>query len=265
MKHSTQPPKSYRAALVTGATSGIGEAFARALPDSTDLLLTGRDGDALDRLTMALSRPGRRVETLSADLATESGLDGVIESAEAFGIDLLVANAGQGPFGYFLDAPEDSVRDTVLVNALAPAMLLRRLLPGMLDRADAGGARAGAIVVASDVAFLPVPKLATYAATKAFDLSLTEAVTAELARRPIDILALCPTATRSQFAARSGFSLSNIPGAQSPDHVARRALATIGYQTTLTMGPVSTALFGGTAFGRAAAARVLGGVMRLVR
>ena len=87
-----------------------------------------------------------------------------------------------GPFGDFLQASEESLRATVSVNVMAPVVLSRRLLPGMLARAkDERRRRAGLIIVSSNTAFLPVPRLAAYAASKAFDLSLAEALAAELA------------------------------------------------------------------------------------
>lgn len=251
---SMRPPP--RAALITGATSGIGEAFARAMPPSTALLLTGRDEGALGSLAAEVGA-GRLVETVAADLATEQGLETVSEAGQRFGLDLLVCNAGQGPFGDFLSAPESGLRDTVAVNVTAPLVLLRRLLPGMIERAEAPeAARAGAIVVASTAGFLPVPRLAAYAASKAFDLSLAEALAAELAGRPVDILALCPTATRSRFAERSGLG-GNLPGAQNPAHVARRALAALGRQRTLVLGPISGSVLAVPALVRAAAAQAL--------
>ena len=85
-----------RTALVTGASSGIGEAFARALPGGTSLLLTGRNHDALAALAAELSGAGRKIATVAADLATEDGLDAVATRAGEFGIDLLVLNAGCG-------------------------------------------------------------------------------------------------------------------------------------------------------------------------
>jgi len=149
-----------RAALVTGATSGIGEAFARALPATTGLLLTGRNSDALGALAAALSAPSRRrpVETIGADLAAQAGIGAVAAHAEAFGIDLLILNAGTGRFGDFLQVPEAALRETVAVNVLSPAVLARRLLPGMLERARRADRRAGLIVVASAAAFVPVPR-----------------------------------------------------------------------------------------------------------
>lgn len=94
-----------------------------------------------------------------------------------------VCNAGLRPFGDFLTAKEDGLRSTVLVNAMAPLVLMRRLLPGMIERARASNTRSGLIVVSE---FPPVPRLAVYAASKAFDLSLTEEVDAEVTGDPID-------------------------------------------------------------------------------
>ncbi len=256
MESMTRTSTRHRAALVTGATSGIGEAFARALPTSTDALLTGRNAAALERLATELVAPGRRVETVVADLATDAGLDAVAARAEAIGMDLLIANAGVGPFGDFLQASEESLRATVSVNVMAPVVLSRRLLPGMIRRARAAGRRAGLIVVSSNAAFLPVPRLATYAASKAFDLSLAEALAAELAGEPVDVLALCPTATRTRFAARSGFG-GNLPGSEDPADVAAAALHSLGRVRTLVRGPLSGLLLSGPAFARAALAQTL--------
>lgn len=249
---------SKQSALVTGATSGIGHAFALALPPTCRLLLTGRDSEVLQRLPQELS--GREVETVQADLATEDGLDIVSGAAERAGIDLLICNAGVGPYGDFLRAEETALRQTVSVNVMAPLVLLRRLLPGMINRAEASGRRAGVIVVSSGLAFLPVPRLAAYAASKAFDLSLTEALGAELAGRPVDMLAICPSATRSRFSDRSGFGRTP-PLAQSPGYVAERALAALGRQRTLVLGPVSGSVFAVPAVVRAGMAHALGLVL----
>lgn len=243
------------AALVTGATGGIGAAFAKELPSGTAVLLTGRDEAALAQA--ARSRGGSAlVETLGADLATGAGLDAVAAAADRLGIDLLICNAGVGPFGDLLATEEAALRATVDVNVTAPLVLIRRLLPGMIARARASQRRAGLIVVSSGLGFVPVPRLAVYAASKAFDLSLTEALAAELTGEPIDVLALCPTATSSHFAARSGYG-GTLPGAQHPDYVARRALAALGRQRTLAFGPISGAVLSGPALVRAALAQAL--------
>lgn len=256
--------RTYKAALITGASSGIGAAFAHALPAPTALLLTGRDPDALEGLRQAVTTDGRRVQCIVADLATEAGVADVANAADAFAIDLLITNAGLGPFGPFLQAPEQALHDTVAVNVMATTLLVRRLLPGLLTRALAHDSRAGLVVVASGVAFLPVPNLAVYAASKAFDLSLTEALAAELIAEPIDVLALCPTATRSRFAERSGYR-GSIPGAQDPGYVARAALAALGRRRTLVLGAVSGPLLGVAAVARAASAQAIALVARQTR
>lgn len=243
-----------RAALVTGATSGIGEAFARALPPETALLLSGRDEDKLDRLRVELGG-ARRIDVVAADLATAAGLDALASAAHLFEPDLLIANAGIGPYCDILETDEADLRDLVSVNVVAPLLLARRLLPDMIATARSGRRRCGFIAVSSTAAFLPMPKLAAYAASKSFLLSWTEALAAELWRDPIDILALCPTATRSDFARRSGFG-AGIPGAQDPAHVASKALTALGRRRTLVMGPVSSAVFTGPVLLRAAAAQM---------
>jgi hypothetical protein len=253
--------RTYKAALITGASSGIGEAFAHALPKQTALLLTGRNPDALEALRQAFTADGRRVQSVVADLATTAGIEAVASAADAFGIDLLIANAGLGPFGPFLEVPEQALHDTVAVNVMATTLLLRRLLPGLLARALEQGSRSGLVVVASGIAFLPVPNFAVYAASKAFDLSLAEALAAELAADPIDVLALCPTATRSRFAQRSGYG-GSIPGAQDPGYVARAALAALGRRRTLVLGPVSGPLLSVAAIARAASAEAISLVTR---
>jgi uncharacterized protein len=249
----------FRAALITGSSSGIGEAFARAIAAPTALLLTGRNEEVLRRLSRELG-PHRLVEMIAADLTTEHGLNVLCAAAERLRIDLLICNAGVGPFGDFLATDEAALSQTVAVNILAPVILIRRLLPGMLARAEADGRRAGLIVVSSNTAFLPVPRLAAYAASKAFGLSLAEALAAELAGQPIDVLALCPTVTRTRFAERSGFGRVP-PLAQSPAHVARRALAALGRERTLVLGPISGSAFTFPALFRAAAAQMFQAIL----
>jgi short-subunit dehydrogenase len=101
-----------------------------------------------------------------------------------------------------------------------------------------------------------VPRLATYAGQKLFASSLAEALAAELTAEPVDVLALCPTATRSRFAERSGWD-SEIPGAQSPRHVANAALRALERQRTLVLGPLSGTVLAVPALARAAIAQAI--------
>lgn len=227
---------TYRFALVTGASSGIGAAFARALPPQTSLLLTGRDESRLADLAAALGRERRSVETVAADLGDEAGRAAVIAAARALPLDLLINNAGIARFGRLVDNPAQREREMVEVNCLAPVLLTRALLPDMLARATADGRRAGVIVVASTAAFFALPRLATYAATKAFDLAFAEGLAGELRHAPVDVLALCPESTRTRFFARAGMRQPGPPFLADPDWVAREGLAALGRKTVHVVG-----------------------------
>lgn len=226
-------------ALITGATSGIGEAFARLLPRETDLLLTGRDADRLAALRTELGGPAvqdRQVETLAADLASEEGRAALLDRAADMPLDLLINNAGLGCFGALTDNPPEAERAMVEVNVLAPVLLTRALLPGMLQRARSARRRAGLIVVASTAGFAPLPYLSTYAATKAFDLFFAEGLAGELMREPIDVLALCPGATRTNFQARAGGLRYAESKMASAEQVAREGLAMLGRKPVHVVG-----------------------------
>ena len=222
------PAMPHRSALVTGATSGIGAAFARALPEETNLLLVARHADDLSAARAALERPGRRVETVAADLITDEGRNAVIAKAEELEIDLLINNAGVGSFGAVIENTLEFERATVELNVVAVTVLTRALLPGMLERAAVAHRRAGLILVSSTTAFQPVPFLATYSASKSFILAYGEALASELARKPVDVLVLCPGATRTNFGQRAGFAVGALPGADDPMDVARAGLHALG-------------------------------------
>ena len=106
----------HRCALITGATYGIGKAFAEALPVTTNLVLTGRTEAKLAALKESLAHIGRRIEIVPADLATQEGRDWVIAAADAAGIDLLVNNAGLGHFGSLIENPPEAEREMTEVN-----------------------------------------------------------------------------------------------------------------------------------------------------
>jgi short-subunit dehydrogenase len=249
---------TYRMALVTGASSGIGRAFAEALPASTGLLLVARDRVRLDEVSAGLASPGRTIATLPADLTTDRGREAVIERARQIGVDLLINNAGRGRLGRLLDHEPEDARATVELNVVTPLVLIRALLPGMLERARRENRRAGLIIVSSSTAFAPGPYFATYAASKAFDLVLAESLAEELRGEPVDVLALCPGATRSEFGRRAGFALGNLPGAATPRAVAEEALAALGRHTVLVSGRLRRAAYAPVILPRAIAARALG-------
>ena len=227
---------TYRAALVTGASSGIGEAFARLLPDATDLLVTGRQEAPLRALVAELSRPGRRVAYLLADLARSDEVQRVIDAAETFGIDLLINNAGLGHFGTIVDSERRRETEMVLVNVVAPTILTNALLPGMLRRVAGQDRRAGIIIVASVVSFFPVPWMTTYAATKAFDLMYALGLAVELRGQAVDVLALCPGSTATRFGERAGSRSGPVAVGHSSEKVAAAGLAALGRRDVVVVG-----------------------------
>jgi short-subunit dehydrogenase len=223
-------PRHWKTALVTGASSGIGDAIARELSaQGTDLVVVARDAGRLDALAKELrERDGISVDVLPADLADAAQLARV-EARLASGdspIELLVNNAGFGTSGQFAELPIDKEEREVRVNVIAPVRLTRAVLPGMLER------ERGAVMNVSSMASLQaVPRNATYAATKAFLTSFTESLHEELRGTGVTVTAVLPGFTRTEFQERAGLrdagTRSGLPSAawQSAEQCAREAIA----------------------------------------
>jgi len=175
--------------LVTGASSGLGEEFARQLAArGGDLVLVARSADRLEALAEDLRARHRvTVTTLPADLSLPAEVSRVAAQAATTEIDVLVNNAGFGTYGTFADLDAGREHDEIMVNAVAAVDLAHAVLPGMLGRR-----RGGIITVASAAAFQPSPRQAVYGATKAFALAFSEALWAETRGSGVRILALCP-------------------------------------------------------------------------
>lgn len=200
----------WRSALITGASSGIGLAFARALAaQGVRLTLVARDGTRLDEVADELRAAHEvKVETVSADLRTAAGLAevGNLLRAEDEPVDLLVNNAGVGTRGAFATLDPAAEADVVALSVTAVLELCHSALPGMLAR------RQGWIVnVASLAAMQPTPLTATYGAAKAFSLSLSEALYDELRGTGVHVSALCPSFTATEFHTRAGVDVSRVP------------------------------------------------------
>ena len=185
-----------KTALVTGASSGLGREFARALAErGTNTLLVARSEDKLRRLADELSGlHGVRSEAVAADLSDPRAPAAIAERAveASGGVDVLVNNAGVGSYGAFTHhRGAEELRREIAVNVGAVTELTHALLPQMLDRRD------GAIInVASTAAFQPDPYMAVYGASKAFVLSFSEALWGEVSPHGVKILALCPGGLR---------------------------------------------------------------------
>ncbi|HUG36784.1 MAG TPA: SDR family oxidoreductase [Candidatus Limnocylindrales bacterium] len=211
-------------ALVTGASAGLGEVFARRLAErEMNLVLTARRAERLAALAAELSAGhGVEILTIPADLARRGEADRVWrEATTGRGIDLLVNNAGFGAQGDFAEVDLQRHLDLVEVNCTAPMVLAHLAIAHMRPR---GGG--GIINVSSIAAFQPVPTLATYAAAKAFVLSLSEALWAENRRWGIRVLALCPGRTPTEFQEVAGTgSAEGAFGFRTPEQVVDVGLA----------------------------------------
>lgn len=207
-------------AVVTGASSGIGAAYADALAGRGHrVLAVARRADRLDAL--AARRPGRIVP-LAADLTASGAVDDVVSRAAELGpVELLVSNAGRGAFGPVAKSAPEAAREMVQLNVTAGVELVIRLLPGMTDRGSGG-----IVLVSSSGAYYPVPNLAVYDATKAFLLSFAESLSLEVEGSGVRVMALCPGPTRSEFGEAAGMAdmIDKAPGVLSPDAVVAEAM-----------------------------------------
>jgi uncharacterized protein len=188
-------------ALVTGASSGIGLAFARALHRRGErLILVARRAERLRHLVEELGGE-EKVLAVPLDLA-EASSPGQLEAAlnaRGLGVDLLVNNAGRGDTGRFHERPLSSALEIVDLNTRAVVELTRRFLPPMVSRG-----RGHILNVVSMSAFQPVPFLAVYAASKAFVLSFTEALSVEIEGTGVRVQALCPGNILTEFQGIAG-------------------------------------------------------------
>ena len=185
-------------ALVTGASSGIGEAFARELcVRGFGLVVVARRRERLESLRTALG--DATIDLLVADLSSEEGVAAVARRLSLGGIDLFVNNAGAGYRGRLADQSDESIKTLARLNFETPMRLVRAALPAMIAKG------AGAIVnVVSMSAFQPVPYLNVYAATKTGLLSFTEALSDELEGTGVRLQALCPGNIPTEFQALAG-------------------------------------------------------------
>jgi short-subunit dehydrogenase len=200
------PPDAGSTCLITGASSGIGEQFARQLAArGYGVYLVARREDRLRALAADIERDhGVRAEVAACDLSNASEIEGlparVWESGLA--VELLINNAGFTTVGDVHKNPDRQL-GMVRVNIEALVALTSAFLPGMTERG-----RGAVIQVASTAAFQPIPAQATYAATKAFVLSFTEAVSAELKGTGVTMTALCPGPVATEFVEAGGFKKS---------------------------------------------------------
>jgi hypothetical protein len=195
-------------ALITGASAGIGEGFARRLgKDNYDLVLVARRRERLDSLASELaSSHGTSSEVIVADLAHDDGVSAVEQRLGAGDVALLINNAGFGTFGAFADLPIQREMEELDVNVRALMRLSHAALEQMVPR------KGGAIInVASAAGFQPIPFNATYSATKAFVLHFSEALHEEAKEHGVQVTCLCPGPVKTEFQDVSGVDPSSLP------------------------------------------------------
>lgn len=233
--------------LLTGATSGIGEQFARQLAArGSRLVLVARSAERLAALAGELSgQHALEVETIAVDLAGRGAAAEIGATLTRLGVpvDVLINNAGFGTAGDFVSLDPATIEELLAVNLATPLKLTRHLLPGMIARGT------GAVLnVASVAGFQPTPSMAVYAAAKAAVLSFSRALAEEVRGRGVRVVALCPGTTRTPFFSRAGVTRWDRFGAgHEPERVARaglRALETgkpvriVGVRNRVTVGLV---------------------------
>jgi uncharacterized protein len=206
-------------ALVTGASSGIGADLARELArDGHDLVLSARSLAPMEALAAELEDYGAGSVVIPADLSNPGAGKKLAHAIETRGleIDVLVNNAGLGALGRFDQMDPGRVDEMLQVNVVALTELTRLLLPGMVARR-----RGRIMLVASTASFQPGPKMAVYFATKAYVLSLGEALAYELRTTGITVTTLCPGATATNFFKVAGARDIALKPAMSSAAVAR--------------------------------------------
>jgi short-subunit dehydrogenase len=197
-------------ALITGASSGLGEQFAYALAQQHfDLVLTARRADRLAEVAGKARKLGAgMVEVMDADLGRRETPDDIFKQVEALRlhIDYLVNNAGFGTSGRFDHLPLERELEEIDLNICGLVAMTRLFLPSMVER------KSGTIInVASTAAFQALPFMATYAASKAFVLNFTVALAGELAGTGVRVSALCPGPVRTEFQAVANNEHGRLP------------------------------------------------------
>lgn len=243
-------------ALVTGASSGIGRELARTLADcGVNLLLAARRETLLGEIRSGLQSAGVEARSLTVDLAKPAGVAMLLDAARDRDVGLLVAAAGFGSGGPFLQSNLQDELDMLQVNCSALLALTHHFAPRFRARG-----RGGIVLLSSMVGFQGAPFAANYAATKAYVQSLAEALHVELAPHGVDVLAAAPGPTRSGFAERANMQMGFALEAQD---VAAPILRALGRKSTVLPGWLTKLLVGSLAtLPRRGKVRVLAKVMQ---
>ncbi len=230
-------------ALITGASSGIGKAFAEELAArKTNLVLVARSEDKLNQLAKELNEQYKiQVDVIVKDLTEPNATAAVFDVIKAKGltIDLLINNAGFGSYGDFAESDRERQLKIVQLNILALVDLTHQFLPLMRQR------RSGSIInVSSITGFQPIPYLSVYAASKAFILSFSEALWAENRQHGVRVLVTCPGPIETNFFAQANFPpalAGSTEKTYSSKEVVNESLKALEeWQPTVIIGDITT-------------------------
>ncbi|HEX7665476.1 MAG TPA: SDR family oxidoreductase [Polyangiaceae bacterium] len=213
-------------AIVTGASSGIGDEFAKQLAAvKMNVVLVARRKDRLETLAAELEKAhGIETRIVELDLGRADACDVLALATKGLEIGLLVNNAGFGMKGEFVTLDRAEQARMIAVNCRAPLELTHAFLPAMIERK-----RGGVIVVASSAAFQALPNTAAYSATKAFETWFAEGLGEEVRPHGVDVLALCPGPTDTEGPRRTGVDPAKVPVKMAhPRDVAKAGLDALG-------------------------------------
>jgi short-subunit dehydrogenase len=233
-----------KAALLTGASRGIGRALAVELARShCKLLLTALEEDELSSLAMELiSKFSTQVTAMPADLTNPDSRQSLLDWVRAHDLspDILINNAGGGSFSRFEATEWSNIEKTLSLNIDAFTHILHVLIPILKQRP-----RAKIVNISSAISRLPYPGLAAYGATKGFTASLSESLACELAESHVSVLCFNPGFTETQFMVSSGMDMSRVPAflIKSPEKVASRIIRAIEQDRIWAYSDLPTSTF----------------------
>jgi short-subunit dehydrogenase len=219
-------------ALVTGASSGIGEEVAKQVAAlGLNVVVVARRRERLEKLCVSLERQSVDTLVVEADLATEAGVLALFDQTSTLDVGLAVCNAGFGLKGEFVDIALERQLDMVQLNCVSTLHIAHHFSRRLIKR---GGG--GLIITSSMAAFQGTPFTSAYAATKGFDLLLAEGLWYELRPRGVDVVALCPGATDTEGPKRTGVNPDKVPNMMSVQPVVRAALRRLGGSPVVVPG-----------------------------
>ena len=232
-------------ALVTGASSGIGKAFAEHLAAlGLDLVLVARRVERLQQLAETLrAQHGTQTTICQVDLADASAAQQILDATAALDIGLIVSNAGFGLKGEHAGNDPQQMAEMLMVNCNTPTQLTHGFIPRLRQRPLRAGTRGGIILTSSVEALIGCPYSTVYSASKAFVNNLGEGLWGELTPEGIKVLTLCPGATDTEAAAKQGIDLSQMNNVMSPQQVVELTLQNIDNGPTFISSAHYQALF----------------------